>query len=695
MRSFMGITVVELNMRNKTTLNKEVRMYQYRMVIRSQRLMSFWLKRIIFSSLILICFHAAILAQGTEREQPKWWFGGAAAANFNFYGGTTQMLNSALTTPAAFHKGFGVGWYLAGVVEYRPNPVWGGILQIGYDDRRGEFNETPCPCGEKSNLETWISYFSIEPSLRIAPFSDGFYIFGGPRIGFNWALNIPKSSTRDEKTFVYTQGTNIASKGEFSKMNETVFSGQIGIGYDIALASSPNDKNQVDFSPFISYQPYFGQDPRSVESWAVSTLRVGFTIKYGRGAIIRHPAVPLAVVEREIQFSLRAPKAVPIKHRVRETFPLRNYVFFEEESSEIPNRYVMLTKDQATSFKEEQVQEFQPTSMTGRSVRQMTVYYNILNIFGDRMKRSPGTTLSLSGASPEKGSAFGKERAETIKRYFVDVFGIDSSRITTEGRDEPLIPSETPGGTKELARLEAGDRRVDIESNSPELMIQVGGAPHYMPKPVQIVEEVEDPLDSHVIFYVVGAKELLASWSLEITDDQGKIQRYGPSTRDQEDISGNTILGDRSQGDYKVAMLGETKGGKFVRKERPLHLVRRVEPGKDVVRFRILFDFDKSKTIASYDKFLTEVVVPLIPDSGVVIIHGHTDNIGEEAYNENLSNERAKDAQSIIERAIANSGKKGITFETFGFGENNPTFYNFFPEERFYNRSVVIDIVPD
>jgi hypothetical protein len=154
----------------------------------------------------------------------------------------------------------------------------------------------------------------------------------------------------------------------------------------------------------------------------------------------------------------------------------------------------MLTKDQAAKFKEEQVQEFQPKSMTGLSVRQMTVYYNILNIYGDRMKRSPGTTISLIGASPERGSAYGKERAETIKRYLVDVFGIDSSRITTEGRDKPLVPSETPGGTKDLDRLEAGDRRVDIESNSPELMIQVGGESHYMPKPVQIVEDVEDPL---------------------------------------------------------------------------------------------------------------------------------------------------------------------------------------------------------
>jgi len=146
------------------SINKELRMYQHRTVNRSQRLMSFWLTRILFSSLILICFQATILAQEIQRTQPTWLFGGAAGVNLNFYGGTTQMLNSALTTPAAFHKGFGGGWYLGGLIEYRHDPIWGGILQVGYDDRRGSFYETPCPCGESSNLSSTLSYISIEPS---------------------------------------------------------------------------------------------------------------------------------------------------------------------------------------------------------------------------------------------------------------------------------------------------------------------------------------------------------------------------------------------------------------------------------------------------------------------------------------------------------------------------------------------------
>jgi outer membrane protein OmpA-like peptidoglycan-associated protein len=184
---------------------------------------------------------------------------------------------------------------------------------------------------------------------------------------------------------------------------------------------------------------------------------------------------------------------------------------------------------------------------------------------------------------------------------------------------------------------------------------------------------------------------------LEVSDEQGTLQRFGPFTRDQESIPGKSILGNRAQGDYKVVMLGQTKGGKFVRKESSVHLVRRDEPIKEAVRFSILFDFDQSKTIASYEKFLTDIVTPLIPDSGTVVIHGHTDIIGEEEYNDNLSHERAQDAQSIIERAVSNSGKRGVTFETLWFGEDlqYAPFDNYFPEERFYNRTVIIDIVPD
>jgi hypothetical protein len=79
--------------------------------------------------------------------------------------------------------------------------------------------------------------------------------------------------------------------------------------------------------------------------------------------------------------------------------------------------------------------------------------------------------------------AEGKVLAENIRQYLVTRFGVDASRIRTEGRAKPLIPSEQPGATTELALLKEGDRRVDISSTSPELLLQVGGVTSEYLKP--------------------------------------------------------------------------------------------------------------------------------------------------------------------------------------------------------------------
>src|SRR5579863_1606720 len=83
--------------------------------------------------MMLIFAGVAGNAQKAQQTQPVWWFGESAAANINNYRGTTQMLDDNLTVPAAFHKGGGVKPYLSLLTEYRPNKVWGGMLNIAYD----------------------------------------------------------------------------------------------------------------------------------------------------------------------------------------------------------------------------------------------------------------------------------------------------------------------------------------------------------------------------------------------------------------------------------------------------------------------------------------------------------------------------------------------------------------------------------
>jgi outer membrane protein OmpA-like peptidoglycan-associated protein len=648
-----------------------------------------------FTILFLIVIFAGITgyAQKEKRPEPIWWFGESGAVNLNFYRGTTQKLDNNLTVPTAFHKGQGIRPYASLLTEYRPNKVWGGMLNVAFDSRGGKFKDVVAPCNCAATLNTNISYLAIEPSLRLAPFASAFYIFAGPTINFNLS-----------KAFNYTQQKQADTKADWSDVHKTVFSAQAGAGIDIPISSRSN-RTQMSLSPFASFQTDFGHEPRTVESWSFYTIRMGMAFKFGtaKKPIVPPPptpAVPVAVaesvIEKDVQFSVRAPKVVPLQRRVKETFALRNSVFFDMGSTEIPKRYILLNETQATAFREVQLQQGQPYNLNkGRSSRQMEVYHNILNIMGDRMRANPQSSIFLSGAS-DKNPKEGKLLAENIKQYLVTIFGINESRITTEGRDKPLIPSEQPGATRELALLREGDRRVDIASTSPELLLQVGGSTSAFLRPVQITAVQEDPLDSHVIFNAEGAEESLKSWSVTLTDEQGNVQNYGPYTKEQASISGNTILGKNTEANYKITMIGETKSGHSIRKESSVSLMKRDEQQQEGLRYSILFDFDKSKTIVSYEKFLVEIVTPLIPENGTVIIHGHTDTIGEELYNRNLSQERAKTAQQIIEHALLKEGKNGVRFETYGFGADvsMSPFENNLPEERFYNRTVIIDIIP-
>jgi len=634
-------------------------------------------------SLMVLLACTAVKAQ-TQTTQPTWWFGVSGAANFNFYDGTTQRLDNSFIVPSAFHKGNGVRPYGSVLVEYRPGRIFGLMLNVGYDGRGAKLDGVIAACDCPATLKTDISYVSVEPSVRLGFNSSNLYFFAGPRLAFGL-----------ENEYAYTQLRQPNSNGNLSAMHKTILSGQIGAGYDIPV-SSATSSTAVSLSPFVSYHPYFGQEPRTIESLSISTVRAGVALKFGKrhkpAKAVISDAAAIVVPVHEVTFAVRAPKAVPVKRQVSETLPLLNSVFFDEGSTEIPARYVLLTKDQASGFKENALQKEQSTSMTGRSAGQLNMYHNVLNVLGDRMRSNPGAVITLSGASA-KGPEDGRALAESVKQYLVLDFGISGSRITTQGRDKPQPPSEQRGGTKDLELLRSEDRRVDIESASPELLLEVGGG---MMKPVQYNATQVDPLDSHVIFSVDSARQILKSWSIEVTDSKGGVQHYGPFTSDKESVPGKTILGDSPNGDYKVVLVGVRKDGTIVRKESTVHLVRQDDAVSKGLRYSIVFDFDKAKTIASYDKFLTDVVSPLIANGATVIIHGHTDITGDDDYNHKLSVNRAQQTQKIIEHALAGLGRTDVKFETFGFGEEpaQSPFENGLPEERFYNRTVIIDIIP-
>ena len=89
-------------------------------------------------------------------------------------------------------------------------------------------------------------------------------------------------------------------------------------------------------------------------------------------------------------------------------------------------------------------------------------------------------------------------------------------------------------------------------------------------------------------------------------------------------------------------------------------------------------------------------MAPKIPINSTILIHGHSDIIGDESNNERLSVARANDVRTILKNAMDKLGRNDVKYEVSGFGEDQSLapFDNNFPEERFYNRTVIIDVIP-
>ncbi len=87
--------------------------------------------------------------------------------------------------------------------------------------------------------------------------------------------------------------------------------------------------------------------------------------------------------------------------------------------------------------------------------------YDILNKIGKILVENPGLKLKIVGHTDSDGSAasnlkLSKKRAESIKNYLVKHFGIQSSRLKTEGKGEsqPVASNKTKAGKAKNRRVE-------------------------------------------------------------------------------------------------------------------------------------------------------------------------------------------------------------------------------------------------
>ena len=137
----------------------------------------------------------------------------------------------------------------------------------------------------------------------------------------------------------------------------------------------------------------------------------------------------------------------------RQIHPLLNYIFFDDNSAVIPERYIKMTDIGAESFRPERLYNKET----------LEVYYEVLNVIGHRLKNST-ETITITGCNanvgPEKGNKdLSMKRAQAVKDYFQNVWKIDPARLNVQARD---LPEKSSNSKESPLEAEAENRRVEI-----------------------------------------------------------------------------------------------------------------------------------------------------------------------------------------------------------------------------------------
>ena len=144
------------------------------------------------------------------------------------------------------------------------------------------------------------------------------------------------------------------------------------------------------------------------------------------------------------------------------------------------------------------------------------------------------------------------------------------------------------------------------------------------------------------------------------------------------------------------AAVGAAVGRRMDKQEQELRQIEGVEvtrPSEGEIEVQltndILFDYNSSALRGASRSTLDDLATNFrqYPDNRI-IVEGHTDSTGTDAYNQKLSEQRAANvADYLIDRGVSAS-----SITVYGYGEARPKSSNDTPEGRQLNRRVEIHI---
>lgn len=373
-----------------------------------------------------------------------------------------------------------------------------------------------------------------------------------------------------------------------------------------------------------------------------------------------------------------------ISVRIRLTndiYPLLPFIFFDDRAHDIPDRYNTQTD----------INNFQPKDIYPSPI---DYHRNNLNFIGINLVENPGTTITITGyadrTTENADCSLAKRRAESVKSYLSDRFGISSSRLIIKQSNSSCAPNNETRTQSESGYAE--NRRVEISSKDASKVFAVSRVSYSEPmelEPVSISVQPEVYVERN--FRGEIAKDYDATWNLEMVQDGSVLfaeEGFGKpeASKIQMDRKISTNI---MKGQIQLKLTAEYR----YFKESEVLNIRVV---KDTLENEVqslslaLFDVSSSKLTTEVRQSLREFLKNL-PENAEISITGYSDNLGDSANNKRLSKVRAEAvAREIrtISKGIEINQIKGVGSDSFPPGIQKYSS----PEERFISRTVQIQI---
>lgn len=599
------------------------------------------------------------------------------------------------------------------------------------------FDDGPVPIATRKDIEVDYSLDASLPLVVLEPAAaykvlDLFWLYAGARAGY-----VIGNSFAQREDLVSPDGLVFAENGTTAR---NVVSGEIpevrpfqlhvalGLGYEL------NVSNDVMLAPEVRY--FVPVHPVSSVDWTVQSFQLGASIRYSLWRPVDPTVIfdtiyvrDTTIVERSSSADERVVlvssdrsesrnregdyeyRTVTIKEQynkeiprsfnptltlkplnadgserlgidiivIRETdvvesYPLLPQVFFDDGSSDLGTSRMQRIDPSST-------RDFRTTDL---SRDQFDVYYNLLNIIGERMRRIPTAKISLTGAVNNLGveknnRTLSQARAEAIRTYLVDVWGIDKSRISVNAR---ILPEKHANVESEDGRVE--NRRVDIAASDPAIL-----------ETVEFRDRDRSVDPKEIIFAVsVEGGEDIVGWDIDVAQRGINLYKDEGSGIPKE-IVWKTEGERRPKLEEPIAVNLNVRNDKGQRKNLtdaiPVELITvqkakgMQEGGKLVERYSlIVFDYNSAKLNESNQRVMDIVRSRVQPDSKVRIM-GFADRTGDPEYNRKLATRRCEEAKNVL--AVRDDQ---VTIEPVG--SDRLIYTNDVPEGRSYCRTVQIEV---